>query len=223
MAFDFIHHDKIRGVRIEHPFPLYNREMKLTGYDSSTVNIYYYKDLVAYAIPAFHNIADLSAGYTLRYLVAHKDSSYGYYYTSAGKRRVLMDKVLSNDTWIKKIYGYEAFTDNIVKPVSSHYDSATGTLTEVVKLYAKKDTSMQADAWYIYSDKVLKDIGYSLSHQLDSIKKMKLVEIKILHPDTYLKDYQLTMDAFEQRYTLTEFPVKDEKVMEYFEKYSREH
>ncbi|SCC48716.1 hypothetical protein GA0116948_110124 [Chitinophaga costaii] len=61
--------DKIRAVRVVHPAPEYDQKMKLTVYDTIAVSIYYYKDMVAYAIPVYDNVFVKRSSHNFRYLV----------------------------------------------------------------------------------------------------------------------------------------------------------
>lgn len=52
---------------------------------------------------------------------------------------------------------------------------------------------------------------------------MKLYEIKIFQPSKYYENYKLTMDGFEQRYTLEALEVPDQKkFLSIFNRYLRD-
>ncbi|PUZ21543.1 hypothetical protein DCM91_16020 [Chitinophaga costaii] len=96
-------------------------------------------------------------------------------------------------------------------------------MKEEYMIYSKKDTNIHVKAFYSYTAKKFQNIDYSLSKQLDSIKKMKLYEIKIFQPSKYYENYKLTMDGFEQRYTLEALEVPDQKkFLSIFNRYLRD-
>lgn len=212
--------DGIRAVQVTQLFPYLDTTGHFKVYDTLTARLFYYDGMMAIQAPIWHQ----QHSFTNIYYIAKQDSSFGYTYaendsTGFKGRRLSKDRFIHDYTSLEYIYGYQAFHENVMTLVSSKVDKSTGDLNEVYSGYSKKDTSGKGTCYYTYTNR-MKNIPFSLSPQLDSIKQMKLRKIRIVHPAGYVKEYKRFVGEFDGVYTMDEISVPgNHEVFKFFKEY----
>jgi hypothetical protein len=219
---------EITCEKVTQVFPNLSSTGKLTGYDTSSVHIYYYKNLILYNL-SYHfdstvNDKLLLSEKRFHYILYEKGNSYGYDFDehkTQYKRKISMDSVFKIE-WIAVTRLYPLFVTNIAILLSSNRNKDSGTLHEQYLIKAKDDTTVLAKCSLGFTNK-LQHVRYSLSKELDSIKKMKLNMVRIKNHTQYFKEYNFTLDTYELAYDLESVPVFNQnKIMSYFNMYKKE-
>jgi hypothetical protein len=203
--------DSIKGVKIQQLFPEMDEETgKLLLNDPSSAEVYQSGKINLYLLEYQFESIDYNTQKVIlsemryHYVIHSIDSLYGYDYDvhkKPSKRRVLVDSLL-NWKWISKINIYPMLTVNIPKLISQKSNRDSGTLREWYA-YSNEDTSIHGTMFFEYSTR-LRDIRFSLSKQLDSIKNMKLHEARLSIDSRFIKKLGKTYDKMEMSFKLSE-------------------
>lgn len=222
--------DEIICIRISRPFPVFeysDLEAKLIKYDPSETKIYFYTNQELYQEYYHSNTRDaegkvLKSEYRCGLFVFSKDKSHGLFYDSA---RNINDKMVSVDSMLAKQWCYKLSFDKLLnemtsKLISSSVNKDSGELRELYSLKGKNDTLMSGSILFTFTDKnKFKEIDYSFSNKLDSIKNMKLFKVDIINNARELPNSNFHMDKVETTYLLEKIPVTNkQEIMKYFEK-----
>ncbi|MEO5563175.1 MAG: hypothetical protein ABIR18_07070, partial [Chitinophagaceae bacterium] len=155
------------------------------------------------------------------FFVFEKDSLYGYSYIPhrpSSVERFPVDSILNARAF--KTAKWEFITS--LKPVNIEFNSQKDKLKETYWAPPDKNTLDNDSAYFVYS-KELNDINYSLSKTLDSIKGMKLYEVRMIYNPRYfdqVKDITPRRETFFKLQRNTN-PDK-EKILYYIEKYKKD-
>jgi hypothetical protein len=219
----------ITGVKVTQAFPIINNKGKLEGYDTSSSYIYYNKNLVLYKLPYQYNsfntngILDTSET-RYHFFVYKKGDSVGYDYDIhkfPSGIRITTDSIFKQ-AWVIQNKVYPIILDNKSTLISKHENRDSGMLYELYSIKGKTDTTRSGSIFLGFTNR-LKNVNYSLSEELDSINKMKLVKVKIVADERYFKDYNVTMDRYEiSRWMEKISGDNDKKILDYFQRYKRD-
>lgn len=150
-----------------------------------------------------------------------KGSNVGILYdegTRKETRNVQIDSVLSM-SWYDHSHQYDLFRQNNLTLISSTKDKKKGTLREEYSIVAKGDTSQKGTGYFEYTNQ-FKDIDFSLSPELDSIKGMKLDSERIVNEAHFYKRANVWIERLEFWYKMEEDLTFDKpKILAYFKKY----
>ncbi len=219
-----IANDTIHSVRVYSNFPGVSPKGKLLNmYDSLT--IFYYKEMVLYQIPTVHLITNTylnKFGNTVKnttkeepafeYFVYKQGDDSGFsgllYDTltvSAFKKRRL-DSFLVNEALRNPV----AF--NNLDEVLIEHKLSKGYYSLIEKSAPKKkiDETYEDTSYFYFSDR-LKDIDFSFSPKMDSLKNSKLVKIRFLYNATYSKKYKIRLPRREMFFEIRQVPVINRK------------
>ncbi len=218
----------IKCIKATEVLPFFNNNGKVYKYDTSSVRIYYYKDITLFYLT--YHFDSISAGihhkseYRNYYFVYKKGDIYGYSYDihkSVFSTKILVDSILQQQ-WIFTNHLYPVFIKNEATLISSHQNKDSGTLHEAYSLVGKKDTTMTGNIYLSFTNKI-SDVEHSLSKELDSLKNMKLYKLKLVINKRYAKEYQMTLDQSEASFWLEELPVTNrEEILSYVERYEKD-
>jgi len=222
--------NEIKGIILTDNFPLIDKTGKLESYDTLVTKIYYYRDLTLYQL-SYHydsSVENVSLkSETRHHYFVHKNGDvYGYDYDEHKPQsgsRISADSLFKKE-WCMLINPYPILIKNNVVLISSQQNADSGILEETYLIKGKSDTTMSGTVFLSFSN-TLKNIDYSLSRELDSIKKMKLYTVRMVNNSRYIKDYNITLDRIEQRYTLKEIPViiNYSEIKGYFDRYDADN
>jgi hypothetical protein len=198
--------------------------------DTIPDRVFFYKDQIIYQsayTQLFHSPKGEIIGQEYRYrtFVYTAGHKYGYLFDSLAKKfnaKTDVDSLFNSD-W----YFNSPKNPNLSKEtstlVSSAYDSLNAILVKTYSLKGKKDiitgvidTTLSGSCTLWYSSK-FKNINYSISKELDSIKNMKLYKVKTITNERYLKDYDITLDRVELTDFMEECSFENEsEILSYF-------
>jgi hypothetical protein len=212
----------LETIKVTEAYPIIQPKGNVTGYDTASVTIYYYKDLKLYHLEyGFDSVANgvLLKSETRRHYLLHREGdSVGYDFDdhkSLQKIKVPMDSVYKLE-WIFNTNLQLHFNNNFSELISSQGSRESGILKEEYSFRDKEDSSKTGIASFEYSGK-LKDIKFSLSPQLDSLKKMKLVKLRGFTNARYFEKERIHVDKLEVTYLLERVKPGNEKmIMEIF-------
>jgi len=212
------------GVKVSNRFPIIDRNGKLLGYDTSSVLIYCQDDNMAYKLSYHYDSTSknelLLSEIRYHYFVYTKNRIFGYdfdRFKSDKPIRKTIDSVFKNE-WIVQNRIFPIFSDNIVMLLSS--DSTRNSLNEKFRIVDKNDSRKKATAYLYYSND-FENIEYSMSRELDSIKSMKLVSIRVVYDSRKIND-SLQIDAFETYTGMERLKHSEvEEMKKYIEKLSK--
>lgn len=219
---------EITGIELTHNFPYIDNKGKLLKYDTITTRIYYYKDQtlyqLSYQFDSLYGNNLIKSEVRNHFFVHQRDKLYGYDYDkhkTKFNRKVLADS-LFNAEWFTKMNTYKILFTNESKLVRSYTDAASGELQETYELKGREDTTMSGTCFLVYSKKSF-NTAFSLSKELDSIKKMKLCRIELVNNSRFMKDKNFYLDRIVQTYTLKKIEnINLDQVSTYFEQYIKD-
>lgn len=218
---------QIQGVKIRQLYPIIDNDGKVSKYDTEETEIYYSGDLVLYKLSYGFDSVNIGTNETVlserrhHYFIVAADSMYGYDYDehkSQFKQRVLADSLLKWQ-WASKVNVYPMVTENIPRLISSFQNTDSGTVHELYS-YTHDDTSAHGTLFFGYSKK-LNGLKYSLSKEMDSIKKMKLYKVLQIQDPRYMKAYGITIDKIKSAYEIEDITMIRPEIIRYFEDYQR--
>lgn len=219
--------ENIRGVKVSQKVAKLSAEGKVSGYETSTVNLYYSKSShlyhLNYLFDSYHNDVHIISENREHYIYHETDSSFGYDYDvkkSPQTRIVSMDSV-RNGEWALRIDVYNIFTKARTKLVSSKKDTRTGSLVETYNYQGIEDSTMTGTCFLTYTNN-LKGIEYSLCKELDNKKNQRLQHVRIIKDAWYLKAANIYLEKRETTYSVEEISQSDTKQLEtYFNMFSK--
>jgi hypothetical protein len=198
----------IRCEKITETYPIIQPGGTIAGYDTTSVKIYYYKNLklydLEYHFDSSHNGELIVSENRRHYLLCRDGDSTGYDFDdhkSAEKRKVQMDSVYSLEWVFNANLKRSIFANNLTKLISSKENRDSGIITEQYSLTGKEDTLMKGFAVFLYSTK-LKDFVFSLSNELDNAKKAKLFKVNTITYAHFVKEEGFTVESIETSYLL---------------------
>ncbi|MBK7885348.1 MAG: hypothetical protein IPJ81_17370 [Chitinophagaceae bacterium] len=86
---------------------------------------------------------------------------------------------------------YNLFKKNILTLISSHHDTTLNFLKEVY--LASREGDIIKDTLVLYFSNKVKDISYTFSRELDSIKNLKLYKIEVGNGEKYIKEKRIIL------------------------------
>ncbi|MEO6540482.1 MAG: hypothetical protein ABIN74_05815 [Ferruginibacter sp.] len=220
----------IRSIVVSEIIPFPNKNEKFTIYDTLSIPIYYYQGLIAYKLvyrlDSLDNSGNLIGSQNqYHFFIYKKGDVFGYFYDSFNSNvtiKVLADSMLKHGIWCEVNNLYSGFIDNNIKLVARYKNKDSGTLHEFYVYSRKNDSTMNGTFSLSFSDKI-KGIEYSLSKELDSLKGMKLYNVKMEGHIQYQKNGKIIYDTLRTVDDLKEIIVTDsEEILQYFTRYKKD-
>jgi len=220
----------IRSVVVSEVIPFPDKNGKFTIYDTLTIPIYYYQGLTAYkliyrldSLDSLGNLIGSQNRY--HFFVYKKDDIFGYIYNSFDSKvatKVSADSMLKHGIWCEANNLYSGFSQNIIQLVSTYSNKDSGTLHEFYVYRRKNDSTISGNFSLSFSDKI-KGIEYSLSKELDSLKGMKLYNVKMEGHIQSQKKGKIVYDTLRTVDDLKEIVIKDSiEILQYFTRYKKD-
>ena len=149
-----------------------------------------------------------------RYFLHRKKELYGYYYNSLedkNGKRMKMDSLLT-----KRAYYNQSLFDSTegMELITSQKNIEGYELIEKYKCETKIDITYPDTVIVYYSNK-LKNVSFTLSKIMDSVKKMKVQKTRAIYNSQFIQGYPNKFPTYEYRFELKEDNVSN------LEKYKR--
>lgn len=222
--------DRIRGVRITEVFPNMTGDGKVFSYDTPYVKLYYYGEYIlchlSYQFDSVVENVNILSENRYHYIFYKKGSNYGYDLDEHKSRyitKVPLDSVFKME-WVFQLQIYSIFTTrNKAELISSRRDKRAGSLKEEYIFKGIEDSSRSGFCYLEFTNR-MKKIEFSLSKELDSIKKMKLERITIVNNPRYFEAGGVYLERIKTGYWLEEIKdidtIKIRSLFKFFEKSS---
>jgi hypothetical protein len=223
---------KLRVITVITNFPaIRSNDGKLINITDS-FKIFYYKDMVLYQLFPKKQIINTTvdkAGKVIDQKIIRSEidfsnfiykqnDSVGLYYDSINSppQKLPIDSFITSKKFINFNF-YDKKNDSLIESINNE------TLVEKYIPKIKFDQSY-GDTTILYYSKRFKDIAYSLSKDLDSLKKSKLFKVQIKYNSQYYKGYNF---KFPQREFLFEIQesnkVNSIDIIRFFEQFEKVH
>lgn len=216
---------EIKAFKISKIGPVFDNDLKITGYDTTVDFVYYYKDLKIYSrLVPLDNIffgTLMSTEHYERVFVHQSDSLYGYLTDSVMNIHHLRQHIDSGS--YSKTYFNNAIENDFkalnILPLQQNLRINEHLFKDVYLITSRLDTTVKSTWTLTYSDD-FKNHPVSISHYMDSIRSSKLIEIKTDEPERFIKEYNKTIPKYHFIFRLD--PIIDfdlKKIQKYFDEY----
>lgn len=199
---------------------------KLIGYDTTVTKIVQKKEIVLYKIMYTYDTLKSDTVITdklFHYVLYKIGDSFCYNYDSKKSingQRVNLDSILKYE-WFVQNKLYPMFSNiNEVRMLSTYTSLNNDTLKEEYSLKSIANPE-QSGLVFLEFCHSMKQLNFSLSKELDSIKKMKLYKFRTQMNPIKVND-SLTFDKFETMYDISISPKADKEINSYFEKFAKD-
>jgi hypothetical protein len=218
-------HNTIRCIVLRQNYPVFNKQRKVENYIDFNNRLFYFGQMVMvqlnYMYDSMVNDKLLKSETRYRYLVYKKGDRVGNLYdegTGKETKSVSVDSILKIE-WFNNLRIYDMFKQNNLTLIAAEKDPKAGTLKEEYTIVSKNDTA-QKGRCYLYYTNQLKNLDYSFSRELDSMKGMKLDSVRIINDAHFYKEGNLWIDKVVQWFKMEEDTSFDkDKIERYFSKY----
>lgn len=219
--------ETIRRINVSSSIPLINRDGSIVE-NKDYFNVYYYRDLIMFEFrnpyDSISNDSLIMSEFRNNFFVYKKQTRYGFTYDRHNIRnhnkKLLVDSLLERRAF-QNFKWHVVIDTPVFKVAASDFDAKAGILQEIY-ISPGGNRMMENDSIFFYYDNKLKDIDFSLSKVLDSLKSMKLYKIRLLHASSCSEEHEMTFPKRETRIELKEMPVQNHKgILYYFEWYEK--
>lgn len=210
----------IKGIKITQIVPVFSNDWSVSRYDTILIFRYSLNREIVFDFPAMwksykENALD-STSVIHTYVAYSKGDTTAFKFSSfpkANEESVMLDSVFEA---LPKIDLNSFFSDsNNVVLQKKIKDPDSGLLTEEYFLTKKRDTSFSSVLTLGYSDRIKAD-DYSFSEKYDSIKRMKLVVVKLTTPPKYYAAINKTQSAFSITFKIEEVEPENQELLKYY-------
>jgi hypothetical protein len=181
-----------------------------------TVWIFYYDSKVLYRLSETRNLeTDKKMLGTEKWFIYREKAEYGFLFNSISDSsrglKLLVDSFLNNRAYASA---------NFDIPSDSLFAKAQNKGEKFVeKYYSKEHTENYPDSIYYYFTNELKNIGYTFSRKLDSLKNMKLYKVRLLYNETFSLSYKAVIPKREFLFEIREeVIVNSREIIDFFER-----
>lgn len=166
-----------------------------------SVAVINYKNYALYEFEDIHTVqndtAIIERKVINRYFLLKEKEKYGYYYDSLNAKsgkKARTDSILSK----KAYYNQTFYFPSIMQLISSKKDQNGYKLIEKYKCKTKVDLSYPDTVIVYYSNK-MKNTSFTLSKDLDSIKKLKVLKTRAIFNSQFIKGHPNKFPQFEYK------------------------
>lgn len=228
---DTSHIYDITGIKITRNFPIIDFKDsigKIIRYDTLETIIYRYKSQELYqtyysytGISGVDSIPSINE-YRCNFFVYNIGQLDGLFYDSANRiysQLVPVDSMLKRQR-MYKLEAQDLFDEMDTIHIRTLENKITGDNEDLFAYKGKKDSTMTGTIIFSFADKSkFKNIDYSFSKELDSLKNMKLYKITTVTDSRFIgPPINIYMDRAEAFHLLEKIAVKNpEEVMKYFD------
>jgi hypothetical protein len=225
LSFNRNEDKSIDAYQITQIIPDFDGEGRIHGYDTSNVQVFYFKDLILYKLMYLHSLTENDVVKIIderrtHYILFKRNEQYGFDFDehkTPFKRAILVDSAFSGE-WSKQTKLYPMFVNLLPKLITSR--SNGDSLIETYKMRDKKDSIDAAECELKFTSSI-KNIELTLSRELDSTKNMKLYELSFVANPEYMKSYGIVSGKYYSYYHLEKLKDFDrEYIMKLFDSYN---
>lgn len=200
---------EIRGIKITSQFPYLDTNGKLVAYLPNQTNLFYTGDQVLYQ--TFYYARESNTSRTANPRFVH----YNYVYTkgnifgiltdsarSVFQKKIRVDSMLARE-WSASVNFKFLFSENKTVFGGSQI-LKSGARQDLYYLTGKQDSSMKGELRLEFSPGSLRNIDYSFSKELDTVKGMKLSKVEMINYARFNKEAKVNLDRVEIPYMMEE-------------------
>lgn len=135
-----------------------------------------------------------------KYFLLKKNELYGFYYDSLNTdicKKFKKDSILSK----KAFYGQSLFNSSKMLLLNFKKNENSYNLIEKYKCKSKIDLTYP-DTMIVYYTNQMKNVDFTLSKELDSIKKLKVQKIRAIYNSQFIKGTPNKFPAYEYKFEL---------------------
>ncbi|KAF2081964.1 hypothetical protein [Flavobacterium sharifuzzamanii] len=212
--------NEITKTYIHNSFPVFKSDASFFIVNDS-VAVINYKNYALYEFEDIFNIQNDSAiineKVINKYFLLKEKESYGYYYDSLNAKtgkRIRMDSILSKKAYYKQTF----YFPSLMQFISSKKDQNGYKLIEKYKCKTKVDLTYP-DTIIVYFSNKMKNTSFTLSKDLDSIKKMKVVKMRAIFNSQFIKGNPNKFPQYEYKFELKQDSISNlKKYQDFIEK-----
>lgn len=202
--------DSISAIKILSNFPIIdNKTGRFIEDELQQAYIFYYKDYILQKQPytfTFHKMPD--SGNVLEidkveiresYFIYKKGDRHGYFTDSSRNLYFLecpVDSIAAN-FWATVPF-IEPLLENFHYGIIDSLTKRTSNLYSRTYFFQNRIDSLQKGTFTTEFSDSFPVVDYSICSRLDTVKKMKLVNLKIFNAERHVKKYNITIDAIDQ-------------------------
>jgi hypothetical protein len=182
-----------------------------------TIWIFYYGNYVLYRLSGTRNLeTDKKIPGTETWFIFPKKNTHGFLFNSIDNNNAGV-KLKVDSFLINRAYA----SANFDIPSDSLFAKAQNNEEKFVeKYYTKEHAENYPDSIYYYFTNELKNIDYTFSPKLDSLKNMKLYKVRLLYNETFSLSYKAIIPKREFLFEIREDVIANPKeVINLFEKF----
>lgn len=226
---------QLTGVRVSQDFPMIGHTGKVINLDTSTVEIYYYKNQILYKIgvdyfPKVYNLNDPDTAYfsdtrnlktRYYYFIYSKGDKYGYISNEDKKfdlEKAPVDSVLRNQWFLQRKVNYtkDSVSKFIIGTIYETKNFDSGIFRKYLLFVPKEEGKTSGTDYWEFRDE-LKKFPYSISPELDSMYNSKLCKTISVSFPKYFKKQDFMLDTVKTFFNMEEIKNIDTgKIMNYF-------
>lgn len=220
ISLSCISKNEITKTSLHNSFPVFKSDAGFFIVDDS-VAVINYKN---YALYEFEHVfyiqndtAIIDKKVINRYFLRKEKEQYGYYYDSLNAKtgkRVKTDSILNK----KAYYNQTFYFPSIMQLISSKKNHNGYELIEKYKCKTKIDLTYPDTVIVYYSNK-MKSTSFTLSKDLDSIKKLKVLKMRAIFNSQFIKGQPNKFPQYEYKFELKEDSISNlKKYQDFIEK-----
>jgi hypothetical protein len=181
-----------------------------------TVWIFYYDSKVLYRLSETRNLeTDKKMLDTETWFIYREKAKYGFLFNSISDSsmglKLLVDSFLNNRAYASANFDFPS--DSLFAKDQNKEEKF------VEKYHTKVHTETYPDSIYYYFTNDLKNIDYTFSRKLDSLKNMKLYKVRLLYNETLSLSYKAIIPKREFLFEIRDEAIGDSKgIINFFER-----
>ncbi|MBK7884307.1 MAG: hypothetical protein IPJ81_11305 [Chitinophagaceae bacterium] len=191
---------KVTRVVFFKNIPLVNKENNELSNLFDSVSIYNYNDYTLYEQPTiyneFYNDELIKDNIYYQYFIFKKNDKAGYWYDSLSAKKITRSVKL------------DSYNDSLVSIITN-----SDSIVEEKYINKIKFDETYCDTTVFYYSKNYKNIGYSLSKELDSLKNSKVFKIRLIYNKYKSAAYGVIMPQREFLFEFKKAEVTNEKAI----------
>ena len=181
-----------------------------------TVWIFYYDSKVLYRLSESRNLeTDKKIAGTEAWFIYHEKAKHGFLFNSISDSsrglKLLVDSFLNNRAYASA--NFDIPSDSLLIKAQDN------EVKFVEKYYTKEHNENYPDSIYYYFTNELKNIDYTFSRKLESLKNMKLYKVRLLYNETFSPSYKAMIPKREFLFEIREeVIVNSREIIDFFER-----
>jgi hypothetical protein len=216
-----INHSNLKGINliVNYPIVIANEQVKISNL-RDTISIIYFNDYVLYQLPGTREFeTDKKIPGTETYFICRKKASNGFLFNSINDNNKGMnfpvDSFLKNRAFAGVNFDINS-NDTLIEV------SKEGEFSFLEKYISKTNTETYPDSIYYYFINKFKNIDYSLSPKLDSIKGKKLYKVRLIYNNKFSSSEKVMLPKREILFEIQEKTILNSKeIIDFIERFKK--